>query len=363
MVGGSFAGSAGDRPPDVGAVCEAALFRGAYGLTPAAQRRLKLFVKAAVVAAVAWFVHGSIRDGWARLQELIEAGRWSAARLDASWLAAAAALYVVGQLPNGLFWRSILAALGQHVSRADVLRAFYLGHLGKYVPGKAMVVVMRTGLLAARGAHPAAVAVSVFYETLTMMAVGAVWAAIIIGWKYRAHVEWSTAALGMALVTALPTLPPVFRRIVGRLLAARIDGAAAGEWATALGPGLIARGWGIVSIGWLLTGLSVWATLRAAGFDAAVAPFDAWLVATAAAAFSVVAGFLSFIPGGFFVREAVLLTLLGPIYGEAGALVGAVLVRLVWIVAEVLVSVILYRARRGDSPRDSNPPRTMPAAP
>jgi uncharacterized membrane protein YbhN (UPF0104 family) len=61
----------------------------------------------------------------------------------------------------------------------------------------------------------------------------------------------------------------------------------------------------------------------------------------------VVLGFLSFIPGGFGVREMVLLPLLAPAFGEAGALVAAILLRLEWLVSELLVSSILYWGVRG----------------
>ncbi len=61
---------------------------------------------------------------------------------------------------------------------------------------------------------------------------------------------------------------------------------------------------------------------------------------------AVVAGFLSFIPAGAVVREAVLLELLAPQLGEANALVAAVLLRVVWLVSELVVSGILYMSPR-----------------
>jgi uncharacterized membrane protein YbhN (UPF0104 family) len=57
---------------------------------------------------------------------------------------------------------------------------------------------------------------------------------------------------------------------------------------------------------------------------------------------AVVLGFVLQIPAGAGIREAVLLELLTPAYGAAGALVAAILWRLVSLVAELLISVILY---------------------
>jgi len=49
-------------------------------------------------------------------------------------------------------------------------------------------------------------------------------------------------------------------------------------------------------------------------------------------------------PGGAFVRELILAELMVPRFGDATALVSAVLLRLVWLVAELLISGILYYA-------------------
>jgi len=330
-------------------------------LTADAKRRLKLVAKVAIVGVVAFFVHKSILAGWNGLEEEIRQGRWSADRLSRPWLAAAAALYVLGQLPNGLFWRQILIALGARVPLGAALRAFYIGHLGKYVPGKAMVVVIRTSMLVPFGARPATAAVSVFYETLTMMAVGALVSAIIIGARFRDHLDWLLASVAMVVVTGLPVIPPVFRRVVRKLRVGRTDEAEASGEIGRIAPATLVGGWLLVTVGWFLSGASIAATLRAAGFAGDSPLVDQWVVCTAAAALSVVVGFLSFIPGGFFVREAVIITFLAPTYGEKEALVAAILVRLVWLVAELSVSVILYKT--GTRPRPGESPAASPAPP
>jgi uncharacterized membrane protein YbhN (UPF0104 family) len=314
-------------------------------MSPSLKRRLTLAAKLAILALVAWFVHGTLRDSWNKLQEQIGAGRWSFARLNWPWLVAAGALYSLGQLPFGLFWQRILAGLDQHPPLGAVLRAFYIGHLGKYVPGKAMVVVMRTGLLGAAGVQAGAAAVSVFYETLTMMAVGSTVAAALVAWKFSQHTLWLWAALGMTCVTAAPTIPPIFEFLLTHLRKRGVESAASSQ-VRRLGFAALAAGWAIVAIGWILMGLSVWAVMRAVGsVPQNVALVDQWAVSIVAAALSVVVGFLSFIPGGFFVREVMLLTFLEATFGEAESLVGAILVRLVWLVSEVLVSGILYLRR------------------
>ena len=52
-----------------------------------------------------------------------------------------------------------------------------MSHLGKYVPGKAMVVIVRAGMVVPFGARASTAAIATFYETLVMMASGGLIAA------------------------------------------------------------------------------------------------------------------------------------------------------------------------------------------
>lgn len=307
-------------------------------------RRAKLVARPVMLALVVWFVQGAAREGWRKLSERIDAGQWNFDRLEWGWLLLAATLYSLGQLPNGLFWRKILAGLGQRVPTAAILRAFYIGHLGKYVPGKAMVVVMRTSMLVRHGAKAGPAAVSVFYETLSMMAVGAALSAVLLVIALPEQRQWLWGALAVAAITGLPTVPPIFEQIIRRLRIGKGDEASASHAVAGLGLPVFLQGWLLLTVGWAMLGLSVYAAMRAGGFTNA-APFASqWTIGTAAAALSVVIGFLSFIPGGFGVRDGVLFTVLTWQYDEASAMVTAILVRLIWLVAELLVSIILYRA-------------------
>jgi uncharacterized membrane protein YbhN (UPF0104 family) len=323
------------------------------------KRRLVLIAKLAILALTVWFVHRSLFDAWRKLQLQIDAGDWSLAQLNWPLLVAAGAMYSLGQLPCALFWRRILLGLGQTAPLGAVLRAYYVGHLGKYVPGKALVIVLRSGLLARYGVKPGAATISVFYETFTMMAVGSAVAVVMLLWKFREQTTWLAVAGVMACATAAPTIPPLFEFILYRLRKRGVESAESCS-VRRLGFGTLAGGWLIVALGWALMGLSIATTLEAAGFAAEVSRLDQWAVGTAAAALSIVLGFLSFIPVGLGVREAVLLTVLKGTYGEAGALVAAVLVRLVWLVSEVVVSAILYLWRTPESgpPQSTTDPRS-----
>ena len=97
--------------------------------------------KLAIVGIVLWAVGDTL---WSGLVTLWTDGLANTLALDCCcW----SVIYLVGLLPAGLFWWRVLWVLGQKTRFLDTMRAYYIGHLGKYVPGKAMVVVLRAGLL------------------------------------------------------------------------------------------------------------------------------------------------------------------------------------------------------------------------
>lgn len=301
-------------------------------LTPTRQKCLLVAVKLSIVAVLVWFIGRTIRGAMDQLGER----SWDFAP---GWLAASGALYLLGLLPEGLFWHRVLRALGQDAGLGETLRAYFIGHLGKYVPGKAMVIVLRTGLIHSHRVDTGLAVASVFLETLTMMSVGACIAAAILAVGFAENRLLLAAAIVVIPLAGLPTLPPVFSRLarwagVGRSNPAAAEKLAGLRYRTLLG------GWVAMAAGWVLMGASLWAVLHAMHAPADLGQMHIY---TATVAMAVVGGFVSMIPGGLFAREAVLIGILGHQLGDAAtALIAAALLRLVWLVAEVVISTILY---------------------
>lgn len=295
-----------------------------------------LIAKASVVAVVAWFLWDTVH----RAQNDLDAQAFSFRQLRPSWLLLGSVFYLLGMLPMWWYWHDVMLALGGAPHRFSSCRAFFLGHLGKYVPGKALVVVIRTSLVRGPNTSTSVAAIAVFIETLTMMAVGACMAGAIIMVEFAEELHFQLLALGLTLATGIPTLPPIFRFIVNRLQITKLSP----ELRPSLGGvtyRLLARGWILYAIGWSFFGASLWATLQACG--AQVGGLGVQLARlTATSALAVVAGFLSLIPGGLGVREVILDRLLAPEFGTAHAIVATVLLRLAWLMTEVVVSTILY---------------------
>jgi uncharacterized membrane protein YbhN (UPF0104 family) len=296
---------------------------------------LFLTAKMAIVLVVFAAVAQSFRDAFGQLGEQI----WV---VQLPWLVAAAVLYLLSLLPMAIFWRSILAGLEHWPGLLRVLRAYSLGHLAKYVPGKALTLVVRAAGVHIDGRSTAPVVVSVFVETLALMAVGGFLSAILLPRVLPERASYPLLTMLFALATALPTIPPIANRILQSAVRKRQppEPAESGAIVIEYSWRLFFGGWLAACVSWLFMGLSIWATVRAVGVTDAepLGQLDLWVVS---AAMPVVGGFLSMIPGGLVVRDGLMFQLLGPAVGEATALVVTALVRLTWLVAECAACGIL----------------------
>lgn len=303
-----------------------------------AKKWILLSVKILVVVLVFWWVRNTLVTASHQLSTA--EFQWQLAPL---WILLAGVIYLAGLLPAGLFWHRVLRTLGQDARLLETLRAYYVGHLGKYVPGKTMVVIIRAGMIRSRRVDTVAAAVSVFYETLSMIAVGAFLAAGLLAISFRQEQILFFGSLGMMAVAGLPILPPVFRRLVRVVGVGKIQGEVPRQ-VDALGYGTMLIGGALMTLTWALLSLSLWATFRAIGVqDFDFSQYFASYVCCVSLA--TVAGILSMIPGGFGVRDVMLVDLIVQLFrplSAAEATVASGMLRVVWLVAELVISGILY---------------------
>jgi uncharacterized membrane protein YbhN (UPF0104 family) len=327
-------------------------------------RLLRWGITLAVLGAVLLAARGSI-DAWRRESDASRIGlkdiRWD-------WIGWSALAYAVSLFPSGLVLAQALRGLRQRVSLPLVTAAQLIGHLGKYVPGKAMVVVLRAAVLN-RGPFRVSARVAtaaVVIETASLVAVGSVLSlALVLVLDTPSWLRWGTALLAAGGLVG--TLPPVLRMVFSRrwgvVPAAGPETLSGDSPATEVvhrlpsvqnrsgGKGLAARlvqpipldwtakemaeSWLWCTISWVFTGLSMTAIVLA--LIPRPLPTDPWsltLISSAAAMLAFVAGFLSLLPGGALVRELVLATLLQPVIGQGPALLAAVAARLVQLAVE-----------------------------
>jgi hypothetical protein len=272
--------------------------------------------------------------------------------LRPGWLLASGALYLVGCFPQAWFWRHVHGCFGYPLPLYAAVRAHFIGQLGKYVPGKAMAVLIRSHLVHGCGVPYGVSVIVSFYEVFTGMAAGAMLACLIyvVDPPALAADFMHPALIGIVLIgmCGLPLLPGVFNFIIARL-SARIQAIELYRLPPVRFPTL-ALGLAATGAGWWLQGLSVWAMFQAVVPEPRELSLSWWAQCTAAIAFANVAGFVVFfLPAGFGVREELLRDLLGNAGPVKYIAVAVILLRLDWIVAEWLFALSTYWSKSQES--------------
>jgi hypothetical protein len=289
------------------------------------------------------------------------------------WLAIAGVVYLGGLACSLAFWCSLLRRLKQDPSIGSATRAYYIGQLGKYVPGKAWALFLRVALVRSPRVRGGVALAASFYEVLTTMAGGALLAAVVfatsgdrVGGDLRAL--WQLirleepaepgvsggAFLGLSLALAalmgVLVLPPVFNRLVRRVASPFDLGPDA---VPPIGWAALLQGLLLTSVCWFLFGLSLFAVLRGIGGDAVAWSWQSWWRDAGGVALAYVSGFvILLIPSGlgireFFLRLFLIQTIASRIpmtegAARATASLAVLVLRLVWTSAEVAFAALLY---------------------
>ena len=283
------------------------------------------------------------------------------------FLVLAGLIYLIGLSLDGFWFARILDQTPSPPTKSNSIAAYLISHLGKYVPGKALVVVMRVGLIVPHGVRASTATVATFYETIVMMASGGLVAAIGFAFGRFAGVPLNLGPIGTRTVplvlVALAlggsffafSLPPVFLRVtrtITRPFQARGEVVVPG-----LSPALLAEGLAWTAVGWVFLGLSQFVVLHALGWNPGVPALPAVI---ASVAIATVGGFVVPIsPGGLGVREWVLWTSLSTVITHDRAVVASLVLRLMWVVGEVLAASMLLLWRRA-VPHHSGKPDHQP---
>ena len=322
---------------------------------------VKLVLLGLVLVFVIRHVLGTARDLNARDLAL---------RFDPRWLVGAGVLHLLGMVAFGVYFQRVLAVSPTPVGLYPAIRAYLVSHLAKYVPGKAMVVVVRSGLVAEAGARPATAAFATLYETLVMMAAGGLVAAVGFGLTAGTYSPAPETAgdgpsppdmhggillflallgLGAGLGFLILVWPRIFPILAG-LIRKPLRGVGA-DVLPRLSGRLLVEGLLWSSLGWILLGLSQVAVIAGVRVGTPTSPVlgpTVWPLVVASVALATVVGFaIPIAPGGLGVREYVLWEALGTTLNQDRAVVAALVLRLVWVATEVVVAAALYWVRPG----------------
>ncbi|WP_170215752.1 lysylphosphatidylglycerol synthase transmembrane domain-containing protein [Asanoa ferruginea] len=314
------------------------------------RRVAEIVITVAFVGYVAW----SVSKRWSEVQGVI--GDLSVSAIALSLVGSLAAVWC-----SFLGWRVLLADFGSHVPLTGAMRIFFVGQLGKYLPGKVWPVLTQMRLGKAYQvpgrSSAAAVLITMFITLGTGLLLTAVVLPLLGGEAWHKY-WWTLFTVPIALVVLLP---PVLNRLLA--LAMRLARREAmPKPLSAKGIGL-AVFWAIAT--WLCYGAHLWALLL--DFGAGGSDLIIRSVAAFAGAWSI--GFLLAIaPAGLGPRETALVVLLAGSVSEPVALVAALVSRLLMTVADLAwpaIALLTDRKRKRpivNAPDIDTVPDPTPAA-
>lgn len=313
------------------------------------RRLARIFIRyilpVAVIVLVGWHFFNILRKP--ELRDVTYAFR-------VEWLIPAGLLYALAHTIWASFGWSLLHDQGFPATYGTGVRAYFISQLGKYVPGKVWVIVIRMTMLGASPKDKAIVGLAATYDALISMGAGAMVGAILIA-ALHIDLQMLKLVVGHEYILIGVALVPIGLGLLQRM-SVRIARRKRGHDAVPIqmmNMPLLLRGLVQDSIGWMFLGVSLWMTVQAIHPNPAAFTIEDWLRLTAINAVAYIIGFVTFfMPGGAGAREYVLAMLLAgelALMGLASpvamglSVVVALVLRLTWTSAELLMIAVLYR--------------------
>jgi glycosyltransferase 2 family protein len=294
-----------------------------------------LLLALALAVAYLWRDREAVADAWTRL--------------DARSLALAALLSLANVALSGASWRAVLADLGSRLPPSAAARVFFVGQLGRYVPGTVFQFVAQAelardhGVPRRRTGSALAVALLVSMTTASLLVTGVLPLALhgreLRGWEWTGWLRWLTPLLLVLLV------PRVINPLLTALL--RIARQDPLEHPVTWRGLLAAAGWATAS--WLAVGLQVFVLAGAVGVSWPTGP--ALALAVGGYALAWIVGFLVVLaPAGAGARELVLGAVVALATGSGAAAVVVLGSRVLLTLADLALAsgaLLGHRLRRG----------------
>ncbi len=267
---------------------------------------------------------------WSNWEEV----RGDLGRLGPGTLAAAAVLALLSPFFTVLGWRVLLADLGSRLHIAEASGVFFVGQLGKYLPGSVWSVIVQTEMAVKLGVPRSRTAVvgllCIGLSALTALIAGLPSLPVLLTRGDTVLPWWGVLLIvGVLLVLLWPPLLNLGIRTALRLLRRPPLEHALSHAAVGL-----SSLW--FTLSWVVGGLSVWVMARAlapAGAD------PSQLVIVAVAGYLLAAGIGMFsivVPAGVGVRDGVMLLLLTTAMPLSAATAVVVVARFLTVLGDVV---------------------------
>lgn len=310
-----------DSPPSV-ATPAVTPKRGAVARVMPLARRLIPIARPAVAILIVAAIAYAVVSQWKGVHSALSTLAWQSVLLS---LVAA----LLGTLTSLMAWRALLADEGHKLSPLAAGRIFFVGQLGKYLPGSVWSIVLQMELGKRAGVpRGRAFTTSLAWIGLslsTALVVGVFGFPILVQ-KHATEVWIMLAVLPFALVASAP---PILTRLVNLVLRVMRKGPLPKplSWNGVLK----SSAWLITT--WIFFGLHLWLlanALGAPGIGGVTRCIGGFALAMAAGVLFI------FAPSGAGVREALIVSALAPVMSTGEALGIAVVSRAIFILADVL---------------------------
>jgi uncharacterized membrane protein YbhN (UPF0104 family) len=288
----------------------------------------------AVQSTAARVVFGLVAVGlavWAiasRREQVVDA----LLRMQGRWLLVAGLATLANLALTGLAWRAVLADLGSRLPLAAAARVFFVGQIGKYVPGSLWPVVVQAELGRDHGVARRRSAAA----TLVLILLSAFSALVVVLASLPFVPAVAENGFGWALLLVVPLVvvlhPSVLGRVLDRVLKL-VGRPPLGEW-TSLRGTAVALGWALAS--WLAAGLQVFCLTISMGAPRAwhtlALSIGGYALAWAVGLIVVVA------PAGAGAREVALAALLSQVLDPGAVVVVVLLSRVLFTGADLALA-------------------------
>ena len=251
-----------------------------------------------------------------------------------------------------LGWRTLLRDIGSPLSLPAAMRIFFVGQLGKYLPGSVWTVVAQADLGRDHAIPPRrTVAVSVVAMGVSLSAALGIAALTLplVSPSAFVHYWWVMLLLPLLVVGLMPSMVDRLTHLLLRVLR-REPPDHEFTWRG------VVRALGWYTASWVSVGLQVY--VLAVVLHAPSGKALALSMGGTALAFA--AGFVAiFVPAGAIVREAVLVAVLAPVLKSGPALVIAVVSRLVATVGDGVWAAVGFALARHRGLHPTQAPREV----
>lgn len=240
----------------------------------------------------------------------------------------------VGAVFATLFlWRAVLAGFGIELGLSESARVFFVGQLGKYLPGSVWPIVAQMELGRRHNVGRKTMLAAGTVTVVLNVVVGGIIACALLPFVSRTALSRFWWLLPCVPVLAAGLHPRIALGVINRLLHL-VRREPLPETLTVRSE-LKAAGWGVVS--WTLLGGHIYALVAGLG----VTGPHAVAASIAAGCLAISVGILLIpVPAGAGVREVAFVLVLAPVLTTASGLLVALLSRLILIAVDVLLAAV-----------------------